>query len=219
MTNDHGFWEEKWQQGDIEFHKGDVNPVLLEHYAALDVEIGDQVLVPLCGKSLDMKWLLDQGYDVTGVELTEIAIKTFFEEQDLVYDCYEDSGFQVYEGDHLKLLQGDIFNLDINVTGECQAYYDRAALIALPAAVRQRYVDCIAAVLEPEAKGVVSVIDYQHADEIGPPFNISPEAFKKLYKKFDVTLLAETPGGKPPKRLRDKGVDFVHEYVYQVTKR
>jgi thiopurine S-methyltransferase len=218
MTNDHDYWQNKWQADDIGFHKGEANPTLLRFFPDLELEVGDQVFVPLCGKSLDMKWLLDQGYDVVGVELSEIAIKTFFEEHDLVYDSYDFPGYVVYEGDHIKLLQGDIFNLDLDATGECQGFYDRAALIALPPQLRQKYVDRVCAVLEPGAKGIVSSVDYTSPEEVGPPFNITVDQFQKLYKKFDMDLVGENLKATAPKKLIAKGIETVHEYVYQIIK-
>ncbi|KAK3532522.1 hypothetical protein QTP86_018510 [Hemibagrus guttatus] len=40
---------------------------------------------PLCGKAVDMKWLADMGHVIVGVEISEKAIKQFFEEHSLEY--------------------------------------------------------------------------------------------------------------------------------------
>ena len=44
------------------------------------------VFVPLCGKSLDMVWLLEQGFSVTGCEISELAVQQFFTENSIPYE-------------------------------------------------------------------------------------------------------------------------------------
>ena len=77
---EHQFWHKKWETNELGFHQDDFNPVLVRHWAGLDIPGGSKVFVPLCGKSKDMLWLAGQGYDVVGVELSEIAARSFFEE-------------------------------------------------------------------------------------------------------------------------------------------
>ena len=43
--------------------------------SALGLAKGAAVLVPLCGKSLDLVWLAEQGHAVIGVELAEAFVK------------------------------------------------------------------------------------------------------------------------------------------------
>ncbi|WP_267284273.1 hypothetical protein [Psychrobacter sp. Sarcosine-02u-2] len=81
---DSKFWQQRWQDGRIGFHKSDVNPQLIEYFSELAVPISGQVLVPLCGKSVDMVWLAHAGYDVVGVELVETAVQAFFVEQKVI---------------------------------------------------------------------------------------------------------------------------------------
>ena len=55
------FWHQKWQSNEIGFHKAEANPLLVEHFSALGLDAGARVFVPLCGKTLDIRWLLAQG--------------------------------------------------------------------------------------------------------------------------------------------------------------
>src|SRR5690348_16253628 len=77
------FWLQRWQEGRTGWHRDAVMPLLEQHWPALGVPHGTRVLVPLCGKSLDMAWLASQGLRVRGVELSPLAIETFFTEQAL----------------------------------------------------------------------------------------------------------------------------------------
>ena len=76
------YWLERWEKGRIGFHRLDVNPRLVEHHKALDGVI--RVLVPLCGKSVDLEWLVVQGFEVVGIELSELAAQAFFSERGFV---------------------------------------------------------------------------------------------------------------------------------------
>jgi thiopurine S-methyltransferase len=72
------FWIEKWQAGQIGFHQSEVHSFLVEFFPKM--ALGGKVLVPLCGKSLDMVWLAQQGCQVVGVELSSLACEAFFAE-------------------------------------------------------------------------------------------------------------------------------------------
>jgi thiopurine S-methyltransferase len=72
------FWHQRWAKGEIGFHESDINPLLIAHFANLGLEPGQRVFVPLCGKTHDISWLLAQGYNVVGAELSETAIKALF---------------------------------------------------------------------------------------------------------------------------------------------
>lgn len=78
------FWLERWERGEIGFHLDDINPYLRQYWPQMQLAVGSRVLVPLCGKSLDLMWLRDQGYRVAGVELSRQAVEAFFREAGLV---------------------------------------------------------------------------------------------------------------------------------------
>src|SRR5258708_29645765 len=74
------FWHQRWEANEIGFHESNANPLLLTHFKALSRPKGSRVFVPLCGKTLDIAWLLSNGYQIAGVELSELAIKQLFVE-------------------------------------------------------------------------------------------------------------------------------------------
>ena len=71
------FWQNVWQNSQTGFTQKKTNPMLIEHFKVLNVPKGGRVFVPLCGKSLDILWFLSEGFDVVGVELSEIAATNF----------------------------------------------------------------------------------------------------------------------------------------------
>ena len=74
------YWLERWQEGRIGFHRADANPALLLHHQHVFGQTL-RVLVPLCGKSLDLEWLVVHGHEVVGIELSELAAQAFFAER------------------------------------------------------------------------------------------------------------------------------------------
>ena len=216
--NHHTFyWRERWSHDKIGFHKKQVNPTLLNYFSALNLNAGDTVLVPLCGKSLDMFWLMQQGFQVVGVELSELAVEAFFHEQQLSHSSVRCGSFKKYTAPQITLFQGDIFELTPDLVEACTAYYDRAALIALPLELRQKYVAKVSELLKPGAQGLVSTIDYQCSKQVGPPFNVGDDEFRALYAQFSISLLSKNAHAQPPQSLADFELSQVMEYVYHLS--
>jgi len=87
------FWLERWERAEIGFHQDEINPYLRRFWPELKVAHGGEVFVPLCGKSLDMVWLRQQGCYVLGVELSQIAVRDFFREQGMTPERVSGGGF------------------------------------------------------------------------------------------------------------------------------
>lgn len=186
---DEGFWRRRWARDEIGFHLREVNPYLRRHWSTLGVNSG-RVLVPLCGKSLDMAWLNEQGCAVLGVELSERAVEDFFAEHDLDAEISQEGSFKIYRAGNLEIRCGDFFALGPGDVADCQALYDRAALIALPVPMRQRYVAHLAEILAPDCKGLLITLDYPQEQMAGPPFAVSDsEVQQTLGNVWEVELL------------------------------
>jgi thiopurine S-methyltransferase len=177
---DQDFWQQRWARNEIGFHLSEVNPYLQQFWSVLNVPAGAQVLVPLCGKSLDMLWLAEQGYRVLGVELAEAAVQAFFSEQGLVAEINQVGEFRRYRSGAIEVLCGDFFSLTAADLLECRALYDRAALIALPAPLRERYAAHLAAILPPGCAGLLVVLDYPQEQMPGPPFAVGEAELQRL---------------------------------------
>lgn len=87
------FWHARWANNQIGFHLDEINPYLMRHLSRLRLQAGERILVPLCGKTLDLAWLAAQGLEVLGVELSEKAVSDFFEEHDLRPEIDQLGGF------------------------------------------------------------------------------------------------------------------------------
>lgn len=128
------YWLESWKQNKIGFHQHEFNDHLSSFWKQLNVGSQSQVLVPLCGKSLDLLWLRQQGHHVIGIEISAIAIGDFFVENKLSFTHRQQNDLQIWESDHLTILQDDFFNLTAHQLLQVEGVFDRAALVALPSA-------------------------------------------------------------------------------------
>lgn len=212
------FWQERWARNQIGFHLPEVNPYLQRHWPPLAE--GAKVLVPLCGKSLDLMWLASQGLRVLGVELSEQAVEAFFSEQNLTPRITERGVFKVYQADSIEIWCGDFFALDAEVLADCVALYDRAALIALPPLMRAQYTDHLNTWLPAGCQGLLITLDYEQAQKAGPPFAVTDEEVKLLLgEHWTLQVLQEQDIlGESWKFVQD-GVTRLEERVYQLVKR
>ncbi|OOX05862.1 thiopurine S-methyltransferase, partial [Xanthomonas citri pv. glycines] len=152
---DTNFWLERWQLGHTGFHQQEVLPLLQKHWHALDLPKESRVLVPLCGKTLDMHWLASQGHRVLGVELSPLAVTQFFDEAGLQPQRHTSAAGEHFIAGPIEIICGDAFALDASVLADCTAVYDRAALVALPAELRQRYLQTVYVQLPTHCRGLL----------------------------------------------------------------
>ncbi|NBA98544.1 thiopurine S-methyltransferase [Pseudomonas sp. R5(2019)] len=211
------FWHKRWESGQIGFHLGHVNPLLLAHWPGLGLPAGARVLVPLCGKSLDLAWLASQGLRVLGVELAQKAVEDFFREHGLTPERSQQGAFEVFRAGSVELWCGDVFALTAEDLADCVGLYDRAALIALPPPMRQRYVQHLATLLPEQCKGLLITMDYDQAQIEGPPFSVPDDEVQALMAgRWQVTeLQCEDILGESWKFVQ-AGVSRLQERVYRL---
>ena len=216
------FWVERWELGQILFHQGEVNPGLRELWPTLEVQPAARVLVPLCGKSLDLLWLAQQGHPVLGVELSTIACEAFFEENNLEYTVTSESRAQVYSSpataEHaaIEIHCGDFFELSTPDLQSCGALYDRGSLVALPPEMRRRYATKICSEAPPHFVQLILCVDYDQSEMSGPPHSVQREEIDDLYgAHFEIEEARRQTVDLAP-RFRDKGVTAMQDVAYRL---
>jgi thiopurine S-methyltransferase len=212
---DPDFWHERWARDEIGFHKHEFNAHMTSFIGRLDLARGAHVLVPLCGKSLDLLWLHRQGYAVTGIEISRKAIESFFSENDLPFERTDFRRMSCYRYERLALWCTDFFAFDWSRIDPVDGVYDRASLVALPRGMRDDYVRILLRHLPPGAPMLLITLDYPQSEMRGPPFSVKRAEVERLYRAHrrieeihDEDCLAEEP------RMRKKGLSRLHERVY-----
>ncbi len=180
------FWLKRWQEGATGFHLARVSPLLSKYWPRLGLPLGSRVLVPLCGKSLDMVWLASQGYRVLGVELAPAAIDQFFSEQKLEAVEHDSPLGRHYVAGDIEIICSDIFKLDAATLASCTGVYDRGALVALPPSMRADYVNHIYAALDPGYQGLLLTLEYDQNAMEGPPFSVDEPEIRSLFGTHSV---------------------------------
>ena len=194
---DANFWHNRWQTNQTGWHETAVNPLLITHFPSLNVPPGKRVFVPLCGKSLDLGWLLSLGYAVAGAELSELAVTQLFADLRMEPTISEVGKHKHFRGEKIDIFVGDLFDLSHEILGPVDAVYDRAAMVALPEAVRVQYSAHLKAftALAPQL-----VIGYEYDQTVvpGPPFSVTADELHRHYSdSYSLALLAraEVAGG------------------------
>jgi thiopurine S-methyltransferase len=213
------FWLDRWRTGQIAFHQSSVDRSLRRHWAALEVGAGSRVFAPLCGKSLDLLWLRDQGLEVVGVELAAAAVEAFFLENGLPARRRAGVPFDAYDIPGIRLLRGDFFALTPELLGHVDAVYDRAALISWAPALRDAYVGHVAKLASPGTRMLLITLEYPQPQMAGPPFAVPAEEVARLYApQFEVREIARQDILPHEARLRAKGLTELFEVCYQLVR-
>jgi thiopurine S-methyltransferase len=203
----HEFWYQRWQQNQIGFHSHEVNLDLQQQWPKLGVNPNGRIFVPMCGKSHDMVWLLAQGYQVVGVELSPLAVEAFFADNNLQPTLHQQGDFLISEINGLKILCGDFFSLRPADLGKIDAVYDRASLVALPYDMRIDYVSHLSDLLTPEVIILLVTFDYPQHEMQGPPFSVQYEEIKRLYHDWcDIELLANEDVLEREQHFKERGL-------------
>lgn len=214
---DRDAWLARWREDRTGFHLDRVNPFLEANADRMLPPGGGRVLVPLCGKSLDLAWLVARGHDVVGVELAEAAVEQLHAGLGLTPSISDRGALRSWKTDRLEILVGDIFDLDPAVTGAFHAIWDRAALIALRADDRARYAPHMLDFLGPGGRMLLCTLGYDQSKMDGPPFSV-PASEVRSY--FDNVLPLEkleerdVTDGNP--RFSESGISEVLEELWLV---
>ena len=210
------FWHERWQNNQIGFHQSAINAYLQRYWPRLKLTSG-QVFVPLCGKSLDMVWLAEQGHSVLGIEIDRLAIEAFFEEQQLSPEITSQHGFEYWQAGSYTLLCGDFFALQAAQLSAVAAVYDRAALVAMPTAMRRDYAAKLSRLLPAGTPMLLITFEYDQNQMNGPPFAVLEPEVQSLFEAWSlVERLASDDALAANARFRAKGLTALQESAYRL---
>lgn len=195
------YWQSRWRKDKTGWHMDQVYPLLPDLWPALSLKAGARILVPFCGKSVDMQWFISEGFHVTGVDVAEKALHAFMERSQKSFSSHQQYGFQVFRSKNMELWQGDFQKLPVTKIPPFDAIYDKAALIALPRNMRPKYAQKILQCSGPETQMLLQTFEYEQDEMPGPPFSVDEREIRQLYgKQFDLALLHQ----KQKPELRDK---------------
>ena len=210
------YWINRWNVNQIGFHLNGVNPLLTRFWPSIETSASARVLVPLCGKSEDLRWLVERGHETVGVELSLLAAKTFAVEQGVVLTETHEPPFTVLRGSRLTYYVGDFFDFTPAIGGSFDLFYDRAALIALPPEMRPGYVQHLASLITKNSQGLLIGLEYDPAEMHGPPFTVPEPEIRRLFGAFQCEKLLEYDCLDQEPHFRKRGLTWMKESAYSL---
>jgi len=210
------FWLEQWENNKIGWHRDTVNKFLIKYIHELTGGRSNlRVFVPLCGKSIDMLWLADQGHNVIGVEIAKQGIESFFEENSLTFSAEKVKlaaavdPVDVYKctEKQITIFSCDLFALtEEDVGGRFDAIWDRGSLSTMQPAVDnqgRRYTEKMRSLLADDGNYMLESHYYEVDRGDRPPACVPDELRNEIYgedfiiKELEVEKLGEDQSGLP----------------------
>ncbi len=187
------YWLDRWDNNDIGWNQENINVYLIKHYQQLNLKNYNHVFVPLCGKSIDMKFFLENGHFITGCELSIEASKDFFYDNNLYFDANQYYHFEILRGDNIDLFCGDLFKIEERALSlPIDLVYDRGAIVALPKEMRVKYFEHINSLIKSGTRWIIMSLEHESVKHQGPPFSVTLNEIEELAKNdFNVELIEE----------------------------
>ena len=221
------FWSETfWSTGNLPWHLKEPNEFLVRHLDKLlngrkpqDITI----LVPLCGKSIDLLFLKNQGLNIIGVEGNRLPINEFSRESGISFKQTTAAGVIVHESEDakLKIIQADFLTLNIpELEGNIDCVWDRAALNAIQVDHRDLYFQTMQRYLKASFRYLLSAYEYDASKGIGPPYSLPYSDVCQMFQdnaqiqKLEEKMIVIDDG--PMIKLTEEEVD-VNEVIYFLT--
>jgi thiopurine S-methyltransferase len=200
------FWQEKWRENQLRWHRGEVEPHLERYVERLAPGGAGSVLVPLCGKSADIRWLAARGHRVVGIDVVEDAAIQLFGEAGMEPVIERAGAATRYRGGGIEFLVADVFAVRPADVGPIDGIWDRAAMVAVPDAQRPRYAKKLAE-LAPSARILIQTMEYDTSVMDGPPFSVTEAELRELFAGAAIEQLqrADVIDQKESQRWADKG--------------
>ena len=166
-------WNERYEKGDIPWEKGEAAPPVREIAERLGESLWGEgpIMVPGCGFGHDARWLADQGMEVVGLDVSEVAIARASE---------------LSEEANPTFAVGDFFEAR---EGEASALFEHTCFCAIDPSQRERYVTAAARWLPPGGH-FVAIFFLNPGRDGGPPFGVSREELDERFGP-DFVLIEE----------------------------
>ena len=222
------YWEKRWEEKNTGWHREAVNKKLIKYLHELTGGRSNAtVFVPLCGKSIDMLWLAEQGHEVVGVELSKLAIESFFQENNLEFSVEKVKLavavdlVDVYKcvGKKITIFCCDLFVVSKEDFGKrFDAIWDRGSLSAMQPAVDERgkrYTKKMRSLLADDGSYLLESHYYEVDRGNKPPASISVGLRNEIYGEDFVLKALEME--KVPKDSQ-KALSFDLDLHYHLIK-
>ena len=197
------YWDKRWQDGKTGWHKTEANDMLVMYHGHYKEE--GTVLFPMCGKSVDMKYMHDGGFNVVGVEYSKQPVEEFFSENDIKFVVSKNGAYDTYKSEDGKITIhcGDFFQVKPEIVGKIDGIWDRGALVAMNPSDRSKYSATILNLMDKDTVYLIAGLSYDQKCHGGPPFSVPMETVEELYgSTCEIETLLEAPNEYSMKKFK-----------------
>lgn len=196
---------------------------------------GSTFFLPLCGMSNDIKWLVDQGHRVIGLDIVEKSFRLFFKKYNMsftVSDLPNVPNGKVFENKEktIKLFKCNLFDFDISLMEKVDAIWDCGALIVISTPDRPKYGQLMLSVLKPGGRIMNQAYEFKWEDESNgaemeagsiyedyPCPDVEEKDYELLYgARCSIEYLGEADVTSEPD-WADMGVIYAKEKIHLMT--
>lgn len=211
-------WHSHWTRKTPGFHEGRVNTYLEQFFPLFKLEPGDSIFMPLCGKAVDILWLSQQGYHVIGVELSEIAVQSFFAESGIDFVRGKQEKLVIYEAPNITLYQGDFMDIQAQQLIDCKLVYDRASIVAIESFNRVVYKRKMLDIIPAGIPMLLVTLEYDQGIMQGPPFSVPVSEITQLYQpEYQLELLQSSEQIEERPKWRETGLKSLLESALRLS--
>ena len=161
-----------------------------------------------------MIWLAQQGMQVVGSEISELAIQQFFQENEIDFEQVQ----KRFSSEQVVVENEDFFRFDPRELGQIDAIYDRAAMVAMPTERHAEYADRLLEILRPGGSILLVTFAYKQEQMSGPPFSVTEQSVRQHFKAATITQLFHQSILENEPKFQSRGLDTLTETVWQIKK-
>jgi SAM-dependent methyltransferase len=170
-------WDESYRTGATPWDTGRPSPELQRVLAETALAPGRAVELG-CGTGTNAVWLVQQGFDVTGMDLSPLAIERARQRA-------AEAGVRV------RFLVGDILHPPEELAGPFDFFFDRGCYHAVRREDVQAYLQTLRNLTQPGSVGLVLTGNAREPHDPGPPVVSEEEIRAELGSVFEIAQLRE----------------------------
>jgi len=186
------YWADRWATGKTGWHRAQINQNLEKHFEKL-VSVGADgkprenltFLFPLCGKTLDMQWVMKQGHKVVGIEGVLAPVEEFFAETGIPVQKEWNKEVECWvftsPESSVKIIVCDLFKVTPELVGGVDCVFDRGSYVAIEKEDRKKYIELMYSLYKPDARHLMVTHEYDWTKHNGPPRHVDREEIAEFY--------------------------------------
>lgn len=217
---DVSYWKKRWLDGQTGWHENEVHPLLIKYYDFLSLSLKKHFFFPLCGKTLDLDWILSKNHTTTGVEASEIAIKEVENRLKVSFKKAAYQNFTKHTFGNLTLMQGNYFDLDTTLIDPIDVVFDRGAFVAIHPNQRKKYIEMYNKLLTHESIILLVAYQYNENASTNPPYSLSELQIRALMEPdFDIEICESEEILDIDPKFKERGINVFARNVYKIQKK